>query len=156
MNDPTASTVIETVTLDDLTDRQRSFVHAFVESGGGPGAAAEAARTAGYAPTSAAAARVRAHELLRNPKVLSALRDEITRKLNAAAALGVNVLIELAQSGPPQVRLSAAKELVDRGFGPVVSRTANLHAVSATSVEDLLDQLDEAEAKGYPIDKGGG
>ncbi len=93
---------------------------------------------------------------MRNPKVLSALRDEITRKLNAAAALGVNVLIELAQSGPPQVRLSAAKELVDRGFGPVVSRTANLHAVSATSVETLLDQLEDAEAKGYPLEEGGG
>jgi phage terminase small subunit len=156
MSDPAIPAEIETVTLDDLTDRQRAFVRALVESGGGPGAAVEAARTVGYAPTSAAAARVRAHELLRNPKVLAALRDEIMRKLNAAAALGVNVLIELAQSGPPQVRLSAAKELVDRGFGPVVSRSANLHAVTATSVEALLDQLDEAEAKGYPIEEGGG
>lgn len=115
-----------------------------------------AARAAGYAPTSPAAARVRAHELLRNPKVLAALRDEITRKLNAAAALGVSVLIELAQSGPPQVRLSAAKELVDRGFGPVVSRSANLHAVSGPSIEDLLNELAEAEAKGYPFDEPGG
>ena len=133
----------ETVTLADLSERQAAFVREYVERGGRPGSAASAAQAAGYArpgPKGRAAARVRASELLRNPKVLAYLRDELTRKLNASATLGVNVLVELAQSGPPQVRLQAAKELVDRGYGPIVSRNAHLHA--ATSIEDLLRQLD--------------
>ena len=133
----------ETVTLADLTERQAAFVREYIERGGRPGAGASAAQAAGYArPGRAgrAAARVRASELLRNPKVLAYLRDELTRKLNAGAALGVDVLIELAQHGPPQVRLSAARELVDRGHGPIVSRNAHVHATWC--IEDLLKQLD--------------
>ena len=129
------------VTISGLTEKQSAFVDAFLESGGGPGAAADAAQKAGYAKTSRAAARVRGAELLKNEKVLSALRDGLTRKLNAAASLGVSVLIELAENGPPSVRLQAAKELLDRGYGPIVSR--NAHLVANTSIEDLLSQIDE-------------
>ena len=78
---------------------------------------------------------------LQSYSVLSALRDELTRKLNAAASLGVNVLIDLAVSAPPSVRPQVAKELVDRGYGPVLSR--NAHVVATTSVEDLLAELDD-------------
>lgn len=129
------------VTIEGLTEKQSAFVYAFMESGGGPGSAADAAQAAGYASTSRAAARVRGSELLRNEKVLSAIRNGLTRKLNAAASLGVSVLIDLAQTGTPSVRLQAAKELVDRGYGPIISR--NAHVVANTSIEDLLAQIDE-------------
>lgn len=131
---------IRTVTIEGLTEKQSAFVSAFLESGGGPGAAADAAQAAGYASTSRAAARVRGSELLRNEQVLSAIRDGLTRKLNAAASLGVSVLIDLAQTGPPSVRLQAAKELVDRGYGPIVSR--NAHVVATASIEDFLEKID--------------
>lgn len=137
-----ANTPAPPVTMEDLSVRQAAFVREYVERGGRRGSAADAALAAGYAPSGDRdAARVRASELLSNPKVLAVLRDELTRKLNAAAALGVDVLIELAESGPPQVRLSAARELVDRGYGPVMSRNAHIHA-TASSIEDIISQLD--------------
>jgi phage terminase small subunit len=130
------------VTFEGLNDRQSAFVLAYVESGGGPGSAATAAQAAGYAPTSRAAARVRGHELLRNPKVMEALRNELTRRLNAAATLGVNVLMELAadKNTPAATRLSAAKDLIDRGYGPVASRWKVDHTVR--SIEDIIADLD--------------
>jgi hypothetical protein len=82
-----------------------------------------------------------ASRLLRRPAVLKAIRDEVGRRLTAAAPLGVAVLESLARSArSEQVRLSAARELVDRGFGPVISRNANLNV--STSVEDMLFALD--------------
>jgi phage terminase small subunit len=137
----------ETVTLADLSERQAAFVREYVERGGRPGAAADAAVSAGYArpgPEGRAAARVRASELLRNEKVLRFLRDELTRKLNAGAALGVAALLDLAQNAKSeQVRLSAANSLIDRGHGPVMSRNASITA--RVSIEDLLAQLDARE-----------
>ncbi|KDA00952.1 terminase small subunit [Hyphomonas oceanitis] len=129
------------VSSGSLTDRQAAFVREYVDAGAKPGAGAKAALAAGYANGDPIAARVRASELLRNPKVLSALRDELTRKLNAAAALGVGVLIDLAENAPPSVRLQAAKELVDRGYGPVMSR--NAHVVAATSIDALIMRLSQ-------------
>lgn len=128
------------VTISGLTAMQSAFMREYAARGGRPGSGAEAALAAGYAKGDLETARIRASELLRNEKVLAALRDELTRKLNAAATLGVGVLIELAESGPPSVRLQAAKELVDRGYGPIISR--NAHIIATTSVEEMLAELD--------------
>ena len=130
----------KSVTLPGLTVMQSNFVREYAIRGGRPGTGAEAALAAGYANGDIETARIRASEHLRNEKVLAALRDELTRKLNAAASLGVDVLVELAQSAPPSVRLQAAKELVDRGYGPIVSR--NAHIVATTSIEEMLAELD--------------
>lgn len=134
----------ETVTSRDLSERQAAFVREYVERGGSPGSAADAAVAAGYArpgPAGRAAARVRASELLRNPNVLQQLRDELARRLSTGAALGVQTLIDLCQNArSEQVRLSAANALIDRGYGPVMSRNASVQA--HTSVEDLLAMLD--------------
>ncbi len=134
------------VMFEGLTERQSAFVIAYAEGGGGPGAAATAAQAAGYAPSSRAAARVRGHELLRNPKVLAALRDELTRRLNAAATLGVQVLVDLAadKNTPASTRLAAAKDLIDRGHGPIASRWKVDHTVR--SIEDIIHELDTEDA----------
>ena len=81
---------------------------------------------------------------LRNPDVLQALRDELTRKLNAGAALGVQTLMDLCQNArSEQVKLSAANSLIDRGLGPVMSRNAIVHA--HTTVDDIILSLDASE-----------
>jgi phage terminase small subunit len=140
----------ESVTFTDLSDRQAIFVREYVERGGRTGAAVDAAIAAGYARSGRsgrAAARSRAYELMRNPKVLSALRDELTRKLNAGAALGVATLMDLCQNArSEQVRASCANSLIDRGYGPVVSKNATIHA--NITVEDMLAKLDAAEKAG--------
>ena len=61
----------KTVILADLSERQAVFVREYVERGGRPGAAVDAAVAAGYArPGRAgrAAARSRAYELLEKPQ----------------------------------------------------------------------------------------
>ena len=79
---------------------------------------------------------------MHDSKVLAVLRDEISKKLSAAASLGVNVLIDLAQTaGSENVRLSAARELVDRGYGPVMSRNAPPPDPRKQSIEDFLNSL---------------
>lgn len=131
------------VRFEGLTEKQSNFIREYIERGGKRGSAADAAQAAGYAKDDRPAAFVRAAELLRNPKILSVLRDELAKKLSAAAALGVNVLVDLAENGPPQVRLQAAKELVDRGYGPVMSRAAHIHMQSPKTIEDFLDMVDD-------------
>ena len=55
----------ENVTMEDLTKKQAAFVREYVQRGGRPGAAHDAAQAAGYAKGDRDAARVRAAELLR-------------------------------------------------------------------------------------------
>ena len=106
--------------------------------------------TAGYGNGQSVSAKARASELLRNPKVLAALRDELTRKLNAGAATGVAVLIELATdpTTPAATRLSAATQLIDRGHGVVASRFAHAHMHAVRSIEDVLAAIDADPGKG--------
>lgn len=140
------------VTFAGLTEKQSAFVREYVERGGRAGAGPDAAVAAGYAkpgPGGRAAARVRAFELLHNDAVLRVLRDELTRKLNAGAALGVQTLIDLCQNArSEQVRLSAANALIDRGYGPVISRNAVVKA--EFTLEDMLDELERSSANSRP------
>lgn len=126
-----------------LTEMQAAFVEEFVGLGGKPGCATEAALAAGYAGGDPKVARVRASELLKNEKVLEAIKRGTETKLRAGTIYAAEVLLELARSGPPSVRLQAAKELLDRGYGPVMSR--NAHVVASSSIEDLLAELDERQ-----------
>jgi phage terminase small subunit len=148
MSSTRPATVPVTVTFAQLTEKQTAFVREYVERCGRPGAAIDAAIAAGFARAgkgSRHSARTRAYELLHNPAVLQLLRDELTRRMNAGAALGVQVMIDLAQNArSEQVRLAAAKELVDRGHGPVISRSAVVSA-KVDSVEELLARLDAQE-----------
>lgn len=134
----------ESVTMEDLTQKQAAFVREYVQRGGRPGAGPDAAQAAGYAHGDRDAARVRAAELLRHPKVLAVMRDELTKKLNAAATLGVDVLVELAsdKTVPPATRLAAARDLVDRGHMPIASRFAHAHLHSVRGIEDIIAELD--------------
>jgi Terminase small subunit len=143
--------------LADLTPQQASFLIAYIELGGRKGGATEAALAAGYGNGSPESAKHRARDLLRNPRILSALRAELSNRFSAAAVLGLSTLVELCQSGPPGVRLQAAKELCDRGYGPIISRNATVTA--QVRIEDLLAELDEAERRQpfidvNPIDRG--
>jgi hypothetical protein len=140
------------VKLVDLDSREKAFALAYVERGGRHGAGAEAALAAGLSPTgNRAAARVRATEMLRDPKVLGFIKDELVRKINTASAIGVDVLIELAsdKTTPPATRLAAARDLIDRSaIGPIMSRNAHVHAT--TSIEDFIDRLDAIESGDLP------
>lgn len=147
---------IKSVTFPGLTEMQERFVVAYAELGGRKGSAVTAAIQAGYGSggKNRGAAKARAYEQLRNQAVLDALRSELTRRLNTGAVLGVQTLVDLCSNArSEQVRLAAARELVDRGYGPVISRNATIQAT--TSIEDLWDRLD-ARKKGGMADSDSG
>jgi hypothetical protein len=93
----------EAVTFADLSERQAAFVREYVERGGRPGAAADAAVAAGYArpgqswTRGSARARIRAAP---QSEGLEPPSDELTRKLKAGATLGVQTLIDLLSECP--------------------------------------------------------
>jgi hypothetical protein len=59
--------------------------------------------------------------------------------------------VDLCESGPPQVRLSASKEILDRAVGPIVSRNAHVVA-SGHDIESILESIDREEQRGDVID----
>ncbi len=116
---------LENVTVADLTQRQAKFVQAYIECGTQRDGAIQAALAAGYGNGDRKQAKSRSYELLHDPRILAVLRNEISKTFGAAAAIGTGVLIELAQTArSEQVRLGAARELVDRGYGPIMSCNA--------------------------------
>jgi phage terminase small subunit len=131
----------ENVTIADLSERQAKFVQAYLECGHQRDGAIQAAIQAGYGSNDRAQAKSRAYDLLHNGKVLAALRDEICKKFSAGAVIGANVLVELAQTAQSEkVRLSSAVQLIDRGFGPIMSRNTPAES-KERSVEDFLANL---------------
>lgn len=136
-------------TFAELDQRESLFIVEYVARSGTPGAGADAALAAGYSNGNRNAAHSMASRLLRRPSVLKALRGEVGGRLASAAPLGVAVLENLARSArSEQVRFSAARELLDRGYGPVVSRNASIHAT--TSIEDLWARLAARKEGGRP------
>jgi phage terminase small subunit len=134
----------------ELDEREARFVVEYLLHSGKPGAAGDAALAAGYSNGDRDAARGMASRLLRRPAVLKAIKDETGRRLAASAPLGVAVLESLAKSAKSeQVRLAAARELIDRGFGPVVSRNANTNLNVTTGIEELLKRREEAREAGF-------
>jgi phage terminase small subunit len=108
-------------TFADLTEMQANFVRYYVETGGRD--ASLAARLAGYS-TKADGHRVIAHRLLRDPRILAALRQEVETKVRAGAALAMGTLIELAEKASTDgVRFQAAQAVLDRA-GLLVAKTS--------------------------------
>ena len=96
----------------DLTPMMREFVHIYVETGGRD--ASLAARLAGYS-TKSDGHRVIAHRLLRDPRILAAIRHEVETKVKAGAALAMGTLLELAEKASTDgVRFQAAQAVLDR------------------------------------------
>lgn len=90
--------------MSALNDRKRRFVIAMLQMGVNPKAASRAAASLGYHPNYG-------YELMRDETVLAALREESTKRLAGAALVGVNVLLEIAQSPTHKDQFRAAKEL---------------------------------------------
>ena len=90
--------------MSALTARNRMFVIAMLEQGVNPKAASTAAKSCGYLPTYG-------YELMRNPDIIQALREEATKRMAGAALVGVNVMLEIAQNPMHKDQYRAAKDL---------------------------------------------
>lgn len=98
----------------DLTDKQRLFVEAMIETGGFH--PKQCAAAAGYSDgPSATGLAVAAYNLMRNPKIIVALRHETDAKLRFHIMAGASALVEIAQDKMHKDRFKAADALLTRG-----------------------------------------
>ena len=91
--------------LAALMGRQRKFVLALLTYGADPAAARHAARDAGYDP-------MYGYQLLRDDRVLKAIREEATKTVAGAALEGVQIMLEIARDKNDTSRFQAAKHLM--------------------------------------------
>lgn len=90
--------------MSALTARQRRFVHALLQSGASTSAARKAATAAGYEPEYG-------YQLMKDPRILAAVREEATKTVAGAALTGVQVMIDIALNKEHKDQFRAAKEL---------------------------------------------
>lgn len=91
-----------------LQQKERAFVLAMVTTIGADGTPDpnRAALTAGYKQG------IYGYELMRKPKILEALREEGEKKLRGAITLGINKLVEIAETNGHKDQYQAVKLLV--------------------------------------------
>lgn len=88
-----------------LGDQHRAFVLRLMELGPTKRAAAKASKDAGFSGQNYG------YELMRDERILAAIREESTKQLAGAALIGVKVMVEIAQDKQHRDRFKAAKEL---------------------------------------------
>lgn len=128
-------------TMQGLTAQQQAFVEHLILSGGN---AADAARSAGYAPESAPQA---AYRLTRLPHVQAAVRAEQERVLRgrlASKALGVLEAVMGDENAPAGARVDAAKTILDRAGLPALR-----HVNGNDRSEQQLTEMSRAELEAF-------
>jgi phage terminase small subunit len=123
---------------EKLSELESGFVAAYLATGGVN--ATQAALTAGYSENGAA---VRAHELLKRPRVLAAIREGAEQALQRGVAMAADVLADLAKNAKSEaVKLKAAEALLDRGGLMLVARSEHtLNIVDKRSDAELREQV---------------
>ena len=121
------------------TNMQEKFVEHFCLTGN----ATESAREAGYSKKTA---RQQGHTLKNT--LGKEIEDKINRLLQEKVPMGINWLLQLAESSPSDsVRLGAIKDLLDRaGLKPVerIEQT-NVEQMSVAEIDKELDALDKLQ-----------
>lgn len=87
-----------------LSEQHRAFVLRLMELGPTKRAAAKAAGDVGFHTQ-------HGYVLMRDDRVLAAIREEATKHLAGAALIGVKVMVEIAQDKDHKDRYKAAKDL---------------------------------------------
>lgn len=133
-----------------LTDTRKRFVIAYVWFGGVRKSPAEAARKAGIGGTERST-NTSSKILMRDPKVLAALREETDKLLTSYGAAAAHRLNELLQSDNEKVALDASKSLL--GFaGHTLNRTEHKLIIQDEfgSTQEILDYVEKTLAKFDP------
>ncbi len=119
--------------MKELTVPQRNFVMHYAASGGEN--ATEAARRAGYG-TNADTQAVIASNMLRQPRILAALRELADQRLRGGAILAASVLVQIAQNPLHRDQYKAAVELLNRA-GLVVEGVSRVIVEDHRTVEEI-------------------
>ncbi len=125
-----------------LSPQRQAFVEAMVAGGATPQFVERAAAQAGYATKYGWA-------LMREPRILAALREEAAKGLLGGALIGQKVLIEIATNSEHKDRFRAAKELLAHS-GFTITQTVELKIDQTNSeARELIKEIKEfAKATG--------
>jgi len=125
-----------------LTPMQRRFVIGWIKNMGLN--AARIARAAGYEHAGAA---VRAHNLLRNSKVIEALREEAERRLDSLAVLALLRLGNVVDNPKHRDHLKAVDSVLDRsGYGRQTQHRVRVEHTDTRSTAELLALVERYQA----------
>lgn len=128
------------IAMQRLTAQQRQFVIASLTVAMGPGAYEKCAAMAAFDnPRKAAAA------LMRNDKVLAAMREEAAKRLVGAALTGVNVMLQIAGDPTHKDQYRAAKDLAAINGFTVEQKIVVEH--TDRSAEALISQIRATAAR---------
>lgn len=135
--------------MGELTERQRRFVEEYVVDGN----VMQAALRAGY---SQSYAKANSYKLLDNGGISEGIAKEQARRekqlrqrfaIDAEEARKVMFQLMKDESAPENVRLSAAKDFLDRaGYKPIEKQEVNA-TVQTNKLEDILNQLQADDDK---------
>lgn len=133
-----------------LTEPQRSFVLHYCDTGGIN--AGEAARRAGYG-NNKDSQTVTASRMLRQPRILAALREVADRRLKAGAIMAASAIVEIAGDALHRDRFKAATELLNRA-GLVVEGVSRVIVEDHRTPEEIERRIrDLAERLGIDANK---
>jgi phage terminase small subunit len=128
--------------MSALRPNQRLFVHAMLTTGPRLEAARVSAAAAGYANPAVAG-----WQLMRNPRVVLALKEEAAKRLVSGALLGVDVLMKIAESDTHKDQFKAAKYLAEiNGF--TVEQKITVEHVTTDQREVVQRIMDNARIAG--------
>lgn len=127
-----------------LSEQQRRFVVALLQQTiANP---TQAARDAGYSDV-ADGAKVRAFDLMHNPKILAALKEEMGKRIALGAIVGIYGLQTIATDTKHKDHLKACVALADRGgYSPIVQQEIRVEHTDRTGAA-LMDRIKELAAK---------
>jgi hypothetical protein len=135
--------VSRSVSVADMQPQEAAFLAAYFELGASPQWGAEAARRAGYGDTPEEAERAAAF-LLASTRITRAIKNEIAQRFTIASGAALAALLDVCENGQSEsARIAAANAILDRGVGPVMSKSAVMTA--QITVEDWLNKLDVIE-----------
>jgi phage terminase small subunit len=119
-----------------LDERARKFVVLRVWHGKNP---TQAAKGAGYGAKSDGYLRVQGHRLMRQDRVIAALKEEAERRLGSATAMALVGLSEAVESKQAKLRMPAIDSVLDRaGYGRKTTQDIRVEHVDNRSTAELM------------------
>lgn len=129
-----------------LTEKQRGFVNAMIDTGGGDGSHTECVRRAGYAATNESA-RAIGWQLSRHPGILAAIHEEAVSRVKSGAIMATSKLIEIATKDGHKDQFKAVIRLLDQG-GLIVTTH---HQVTVNNPGDERAQIERIRVLGQAL-----
>lgn len=132
-----------------LEPKQRAFVLAYVDTGGKD--ATKAARMAGYGGENPQSARVTAHRLVHDGRVLEAIREYADARIRSQAVVGIQTIIDIANDPTHKDQFKAAVEIANRSGMLVASKVEHEHVHRPEDDAEKVKRIVQL-AKGLGLD----